>query len=228
MLLPFKLFIKLQNFGKHSALLSWLKSYLTSCSQYFKILGRSSRWSVEYHKAATLASSVRSIIYHSKYQLFADDLNLHFLINNSVTDVIHLQANINLLNKRSNTNRLCPHIKKYSAMSFYEKMWTILFDYNIEKISLDRVTAKSQIFISMLNWSSLLISNMWYQKLTSCNEDLLWVCWSINFKVFILCLHALESPLVFWLLFVKKPKNKERQIGFVNDVNIIGKISCIK
>lgn len=157
---------KLELFGFHSSILSWIGSYLINRKQYVKIGSVCSKVILNYsgvpqgsHIGPLLfllfINDLPSVVLTSKCLLYADDLKIFSSVN-SVSDALRLQNDLNRINDWCSLNGLYFNINKCSVISFNRIKFPIVFDYSIRRTVLKRVTDQKDlgvIFDAELNFS---------------------------------------------------------------------------
>lgn len=125
------LFVKLQNFGVHGALLEVLKSYLSDRSQYVAVNGIKSKTTAVTsgvpqgsHLGPLLFSiflyDIGQCFLHSTYSLYADDLKISKIIK-SPADYIDLQNELSIFMNYCSLNRLFVNLDKCNCILFSRK-----------------------------------------------------------------------------------------------------------
>jgi hypothetical protein len=151
------LIAKLERMGLHSSLLAWIRSYLVGRRQFVLMGGSRSRvFSVATgvpqgsHMGPLLfllfVNDIIGRVKYSKCLMYADDLKV-FLPISSVRDCSYLQRDLDSLFSWCQVNRLALNLSKCKTMSFRRRINPILFEYEIDGVTLDRVNRMSDLGI---------------------------------------------------------------------------------
>lgn len=142
---------KLENFGVHSSLLSWIGSYLANRSMAVRIGNHCSR-AFHPNSGVPQGSHLGPLLFlifinditdsfnSVHYQLYADDMKLYMPIT-SIVDCVNFQADLNRLDSWCKNNQLFLNIDKCKVMSFHRGKPSFKFDYCINNRKLQRVNS---------------------------------------------------------------------------------------
>lgn len=144
------LLAKLKSIGVHSSMLNWISSFLRNRRQIVKVNGLlSSPFLVK--SGVPQGSHIGPILFilfindlvgHLKFaecMMYADDLKIFARVSN-VEDQQLLQLDINSIFDWCNVNDLCLNINKCKCFSITRKRTTLMQNYHINNVLLERVT----------------------------------------------------------------------------------------
>lgn len=140
---------KIGSVGVHSAMLDWIRSYLTGRFQFVKIGDNKSELFPVLsgvpqgsHLGPLLfilfINDVVDVFQHSKCLLYADDLKLFHRIN-CITDAINLQHDLDAFSLWCKRNYLELNVSKCMCITFHRKKCPLNFEYSIDNVFLARV-----------------------------------------------------------------------------------------
>lgn len=140
---------KLRSYGISGQLFSWLKSYLVDRTQRVKVRNRlsevinaSSGVPQGSHLGPILFSlfvnDISSVFKHCRFLLFADDLKIYLRVENA-SDCIGLQNDLDNLESWCSLNLMELNISKCKILSFTRKRQSMLYNYRLCSVILERV-----------------------------------------------------------------------------------------
>lgn len=141
---------KIKKIGASDRLVNWLRSYLTGRKLRVKIGANYSR-EFECKSGVPQGSNLGPLLFSMFFNdvtnilpkgcrlLYADDLKIYFIVRDE-EDCILLQSAINDFSDWCSRNHMTLSISKCCVISFNRKSTPIIFDYNINGTSLERVS----------------------------------------------------------------------------------------